>query len=105
VNEHKLCSPRFLVGKLGEAGHHRVAFENLLKGYGRLTVHDAGRRPWAGEPDWRSGSQPGRTVRIEPEDEFARVERVANKLIDETIEDLNAVRMSSSSRTPLKSGL
>jgi hypothetical protein len=45
----------------------------------------------------------GAEQNAEPEDDFARVERVANKLIDETLEDLNAVRGSSISRTSPKS--
>jgi hypothetical protein len=38
----------------------------------------------------------------EPQDEFAGAERLANKLMDETIEDLNAVRKSSISKAPRK---
>ena len=40
----------------------------------------------------------------EPNDEFARAERLADKLITETIEDLSAVRSSSFSKTRPKSG-
>jgi hypothetical protein len=45
----------------------------------------------------------GSDKKAEPEDDFTRAERMANKLIDETLEDLNAVRRSSASRTPPKS--
>jgi putative transposase len=38
VNEHNgLGSPGFLVGGLGEAGHHRFHLKNPLEGYRRLT--------------------------------------------------------------------
>ena len=33
----RLGSPRFLAGGLGEAGHHRLPFEEPLEGYRRLT--------------------------------------------------------------------
>jgi len=50
VNEHTAgFPPRFLVGELGEAGHHRLPSEEPVGRLSAADVYDAGRKHCGGE--------------------------------------------------------
>ncbi len=63
----RLGSPGFLAGGLGEAGHHRLPFEEPAGRLPAADVYDAGRRHCGGESDQRlaGAGASGTVVKVE----------------------------------------